>query len=925
MTAPTLFRAYIGPHWRPANNNHAWDWTRTQDFAFADQNARLTTTLSDTVTTASLNFDTAALLPPKGGLWIGPGANTTGQGWEYVDYSSYTTGPRDEYEPPYYNHHLVGLHREPSTTREHNGIHTYGSFLNSAPVHFWAPLSTNDGKLHITEEMDANLCAITWSAEMSGVLAPRGFIRNNHAVLIRTRPGVGVAWSNLLLGWIEEFQIEDDYRRYAKWSLRITSIAGILNRQHCPAIRIGDLDIAQAGKVIKTAQILAHPVKEQRSGDFTESDPDLSGASLIDGNDDTLCIFERVLGAGGRGSGSDEIALMGNVFVGEGNITIPAGLGKGYRWLNFYAPVDRIWRIILARSNRDDAAIIGLQGTAGMGSRIIACENLNRFMAMNPLADPTRIVEIGPAFFDKLNLNPDEGDVLGLGDDNWTGWQGKPIAWGANPPNTALYKKDDVTYSRDRWSDRGWGGFPTPTDGKIFRFIYEEGEIPPHMYQLVDYDTVGYVGDVAPWALIQLPSMGLRLNTAIDNLQTGLIYLTDGTVPTTNGLPTSGTIQIGFEQMSYTAKTATSLTITARAVNGTTAAIHEANDQVLIYEDGQATNAFRLNHLTIWRPPTNNAPKNISIRFANSIVMPRMPSYDDENPDHEWWRDYHTYVAETNLTTHQMTWWTPTRANWLLLQINAMQTQPARPRLNRISVTVDTSTFDSNQWLPEGSTIGDAYEHLFGLLGIPGAAVTNQISNTDPFELLTGAKPAWPTLVDMADYTNTLIAIDYLNKITLRDNIMWDTDVVSGGETTFDRSNARQVTMIQERPGAVKQVKMEWVQTDGSAGGTIVYPDPEYLMGDYKTLKSSIYPSAVLAMASLQRRFTVLRYPATIAIQTAVGDPTLHTGLFYGLNWLFHDGSRAARTGFAQSVDHLLENTNWQTAIRLIALRAAEY
>jgi hypothetical protein len=167
---------------------------------------------------------------------------------------------------------------------------------------------------------------------------------------------------------------------------------------------------------------------------------------------------------------------------------------------------------------------------------------------------------------------------------------------------------------------------------------------------------------------------------------------------------------------------------------------------------------------------------------------------------------------------------------------------------------------------PPGTTIGQAYAHIFDMLGIPSAAVTDYTSNTEPFELLTGAKPAWPTLVDMADYTNTLIAIDYLNNITLNDNIMWNTDVISGGETYFDRTNARQVTMIQERPGGVKQVKMEWVHTDGSAGGTIVYPDPEYLMGDYKTLKSSIYPSAELAMASLQRRFTVLRYPATIAI-----------------------------------------------------------
>jgi hypothetical protein len=37
------------------------------------------------------------------------------------------------------------------------------------------------------------------------------------------------------------------------------------------------------------------------------------------------------------------------------------------------------------------------------------------------------------------------------------------------------------------------------------------------MFHLTNYDTVGYVDDVAPWALIQLPSMGLRLNVAIDS------------------------------------------------------------------------------------------------------------------------------------------------------------------------------------------------------------------------------------------------------------------------------------------------------------------------------------------------------------------------------------------------------------------------
>ena len=33
-----------------------------------------------------------------------------------------------------------------------------------------------------------------------------------------------------MLGWIEQFEIQEDYQHLAKWKIRITSIAGILNR-----------------------------------------------------------------------------------------------------------------------------------------------------------------------------------------------------------------------------------------------------------------------------------------------------------------------------------------------------------------------------------------------------------------------------------------------------------------------------------------------------------------------------------------------------------------------------------------------------------------------------------------------------------------------------------------------------------------------
>jgi hypothetical protein len=843
---------------------HAWDWSRDEDFDLTDSVGRVLSTVASGATTASIDFDTTTLLPPKGGLWLGPKSGNTSEGWEYVEYSSRTNSMG--FPVNYTNYTLSGLLREPSTTREHNGVHTYTSGAATAPVHFWAPLNTNDGKIHIVEEMDANLCTSAWIAEMSGVLAPRGFIRNDHAVYIKTASSHSGPWTPLLLGWIEEFQIEDDYQKYAKWALRITSIAGILNRQACPPVRIGDMDIARNGRIVKSAQILAHPIKERDSGDYTAAEPDLSAKSTIDGDHDTLCIWEKTLGASGR-SHANEFSYFGNHFIGQANLSIPSGLGKGYRWMQIYSTNDggaqTLWRPIFANGNPANAAIVGLNGSAGSNARIIACENLNKFYAMFPLADPTRIAEIGSTFFDSLNLNPAQGDTLGIGNDHWTGWQGTPIGWGASPPTKAYYDKDGDNYEASAAL-----GVVTPTDGKILRFMYNAA-LPngPAMFTLSDCDTAGYNNPINPWVLIQLPGMGLRLNADMTSSQTGLLEISDGAANSTNGLPDNGTIQIGGEQLTYSSKTATAITITARGANGTTAAVHEADDPVYIVEGGQATDAYKIDRVVIRRPAGSNAPKNFVIRLSNMLSTPRMPTTDDEDPSHDWDLDYHTWVGVTNHASNEYTWEVATstiyqRANWLLIEISAMQTEPARARLNSIEAWIDSSTFDAAQWLPEDTTIGEAYEHIFEMLGIPAGVVTNLTTSTDPFQLLTGEKPAWPILVDLADYTNTLIKISYLNAITISDNKMWRTDAVGAGSygspmATYTRSTAKAVQTIQERTGGVKQLKMTWINEDGAEGGALVYPSPADDFGEVQELKSSIYPNGGLALASRRRHSEV--------------------------------------------------------------------
>jgi hypothetical protein len=73
-----------------------------------------------------------------------------------------------------------------------------------------------------------------------------------------------------------------------------------------------------------------------------------------------------------------------------------------------------------------------------------------------------------------------------------------------------------------------------------------------------------------------------------------VIYLTDGTIPTTNGLPSSGTIQIGFEQMTYDQQNSDeSQHHSARSQRHQKQPCTKPATRSLSYVDGQATNAFQ--------------------------------------------------------------------------------------------------------------------------------------------------------------------------------------------------------------------------------------------------------------------------------------------------------------------------------------------
>ena len=148
-----------------------------------------------------------------------------------------------------------------------------------------------------------------------------------------------------------------------------------------------------------------------------------------------------------------------------------------------------------------------------------------------------------------------------------------------------------------------------------------------------------------------------------------------------------------------------------------------------------------------------------------------------------------------------------------------MQTGPlARPRLNTLQASMDEQYFASNQWLPAGSNITAIYNQLFSTLGLPAGACNCYASNADACAIVTGEKPAWATLTDLADYTNTMIKVSPLSIINVYDNHIWRTDITGSGAYgtpayTWTRSNAKAATFIAERATSVRQLRMTWLNS----------------------------------------------------------------------------------------------------------------
>ena len=889
--ATTLYhwRAFVGPAYEPSSSGYQYDWITPWSLGETDPST-LATTLSATLADGGLSatLTTIGNVATTGGVWIGP--NGTGQAWEYVSYSG-KSGSQ-----------ITGLRRESSTTREHNGVHTSG-----AAVRQWWELTADTGRLRLSEALDPNLATITWTAEIAGMYAPPAALRNGHLIAIQTRQGAAGSWSLLLMGFIQQPAIRDDYNKVRPYTFKIICTAQMIAGWTADPIRVGDLDLAPAGSA-QSDTPLASPTKEIHSGDYTAAAPDFDGQSTIDEDDSTLWIAERVRGTAPVIGYPSTGSLQYGGFVSGVRMWRWPGEAKGYRWVELLTPavggvrtLNNAW---LCHKNVTGTAFVEFDGLSqNAGELIIICENATLFAEANPLASPVATFEIGSALFDALDP---AGDCLAIYMDNPGDPWAPTVAWGTGGVPKLSGEPDG----------NPWTGttITAPTIGQIIRYDYYAAATSAYQHFRTDYvDMAGYrTGGEDPWVLIDLPRLGLTLRDDITSSAPGAgsaLYLSKGDNDSSEGLTSTGTIQIGLEQITYSARSADGVTVSARGANSTTAAAHDAGDLIRVIDtDGVATEGQLISTISWSRKGRSPYPESFRIRRSN-LDRPRTPPEDNHTDDYETLADVGTHASSEyslSLSTHR-------RATAVIIEIDHMNSDPARPRLNEIRILASANQYDADHVMA-GTTAEIVISQILTNAGL-GVFAISQTESLEIDDLTTAAgESVWSVVADLAAKSATMIDATRKGKLAIGPNTL------PGGtltpSTTITDLIASTVEFVQVATKPYSQIEQAYRLTDGTTG-TAKYP-ASISDGSAPTLElaESRFTNYTAALNAAQRAYILARYPVQFVLQCAEQQPTIRPGAVVTVQWqLADDQQTMSRTGIVMAADHEINNGMWTTVL----------
>ena len=913
------FRAYVGPQWLPDTSAYFYNWSAinaggTDNFAYS---TTLTSMLSSGGITA--NVSSASLFPSAGGAWIGPAAG--GEGWEYCRYNG--KGATS----------LNALVR-PTSNIEHNSNHGVG-----AVVRFWFPLENHDdGNLSISSTLNDKWNVRTWSATLSGVLAPKNVLRPGHVVVIQSRVDPAGTWTNYRLGWISQASIIDDYGYTARWSVSLVSSAQMIETHEAPVIVAGEINLLRSGTV-EASTTLAAAWKERQSNDYVAAYPSFDAGNVADDDSNSLWISEKYLGTGwteyvvgGPGVGTTildtSIALSGGRILADGamftqmHLTPPAGYPDGYRWIEITFLANQSWvgpRVFFIGTEATNTLdLSGQINDLQAGQRLIICENAERFAEENPNNGAAQILDLTELGQPDFLKRPVAGGSIGIFRTSPSGnaWL-HVVCWGT-ATNASVLLFGTTTYTSYSWPGTTISAL-SANSGYTLRYNWTNVSTAKNNWT---YDIIHFPGyeigaaGAKEWLMVEMPSMQLSLKSDITSGFTGVTTLTTPGGDSSAGLARSGstTIQIGSEQMTATIAGAETINITARAQNGTAAAAHVAGDPIYVVDGGVATDAYLINKLSWVRSGGTSYPTQFKVYTSKyqKARNPTEPSYT---------LDWSTPIS---VAGHLSPTWASSaisrRARNVLIEIEKMTTDPSRARLNAIAATVDPGTFEASAVITTGNS-GDVAAAILDAIGIPSGAWSETSTNLNIKRNATAKGAAWSVIEDLADYGSLTVAVDAMSKIAITDDVFWINDVFVE-QKTWSRTTAISAEFSSSYNDRIAQVILPWSAADGSDSGTVYYPATPDGNGKSVTIDEMILPDSSTATTVAQKKYLQARYSWSIQIQSANGYPAMEAGDIDLVSWDIDPSlTGTSRRIIDTDVQHTISNRVCVTSVQGVEIQ----
>jgi hypothetical protein len=885
------WRAWIGPRFTPASNSRSYDWSGIDAGATFTPASDKTVTTNVTSGATSVILNSVTNLAPKGGGFLGP--NGAGQSWEYIEYTSISTLT------------LSTVAREDTTVREHNGVHTAGAVFRQ-----WWPLTMNDGRIHLVRKMNDELSALTWEMEISGVMIPRFALKNEHIIVIESKTDGDGAWTVYAVGWLTQPEMIDDSSYTGEWKARVKSIAGVLNSTMLRGVRVGRLDVAKVASA-KTNSQLTMAWKERHSGDFIEADPVFEPENVMDSDTGTLWISERVVGTDYVEVNDSTLGYLedGN-FATQLHLRNPPNGEKGYRWIEWMGEPSDLNNLFyngyITTSTGNQSPIAFGHPNVTFPDRHVICEDEERFLEANPLGGGTaNICEIPSWWWDLIDLENDAIAIYYVRPIEGNFWS-KTIAWGTD--GLTASKTPILDYEGDDLEGDTWPGTQIQPPGppeRMIRFVYDADAVSPSTQPAQHY-VIGYVDHVGyriqmgemedwerPWVILRLPGLGLMLRDTITDSEPGAsdaLYIVDGGGPSVGGLPSSGTISIGDERISYSAKDESTgaLTVTARGASSTTAASHRSGDIIEVVDtDGVVTDGMPVEYLGWTRYGGSSNPTAFKIMTSNRENV-RSPIQDDDSWLADWSLigDITGYGGGAAYGTGAID--PVRRVRHLLIEVYGMSGNPSRARVNEIYAELDNSLYPADEWMDLPSPFEDVLERLLENAGVPSGAI--DLSDVTSVDLVrpmnTAFESAWKVIEDAASYLGLRLEVGLDSKINVVNNEFW-TETTHTPSHTWDRENASRVEVFWERARPNSEVTLNWLGLDDdSIQGVVRYPTSgAYWMGEPVEVGPYLHLTETDASTSAQRRFWMARFPYRFLVQTADGDEDAYPGRIELVDW----------------------------------------